>query len=437
MLEHLCRATARKKLTLAGILLLIAALITFRYWAGFAALVQGPQDLYTLDVASLEGRYVAARVDIIYDWYAESVRRGDETETPVRREYIIPVGSFSFMGMEVPSDRFDEADAVLDSTLADYQGYGGDGSELTVRGTIRQMDARTLDYYYQVVGYDDLSEADRQRFLPLVLVADEVAGYPVSSLTTGALALAAFTLPSLLLVLSALFGKGPRQPSAYLESLAARAQAPSLEELDAFYDQTIPADSLRLDRRWLLYENAAASWLLSTRDVAWVYAQPVRRTIPNGACHVVVCSKSEPGRMARHLIPLPSQRAAQNVLGRLSAMLPDAVFGYDPRWEPLYRADPERFCRDIRGEQRAASAAPRAPLYDAVRDAPDIFPPRPGAEPQPLEDTNTPATAEPVVEPDAPDSPSAPDAVPDAPDVVLTEPDADNAAPEEPEQPLF
>ena len=317
MLEHLRRATARKKLTLAGILLLIAALITFRYWAGFAALVQGPQDLYTLDVDSLEGRYVAARVDIIYDWYAESVRRGDETETPVRREYIIPVGSFSFMGMDVPSDRFDEADAVLDSTLADYQGYGGDGSELTVRGTIRQMDARTLDYYYQVVGYDDLSQADRQRFLPLVLVADEVAGYPVSSLTTGALALAAFALPSLLLVLSALFGKGPRQPTAYLETLAARAQAPSLEELDAFYGQTIPADSLRLDRRWLLYENAAASWLLSTRDVAWVYAQPVRRTIPNGACQVVVCSKSELGRMARHLIPLPSQRAAQNVLGGL------------------------------------------------------------------------------------------------------------------------
>ena len=354
MLEHLRRATARKKLTLAGILLLIAALITFRYWAGFAALVQGPQDLYTLDVDSLEGRYVAARVDIIYDWYAESVRRGDETETPVRREYIIPVGSFSFMGMDVSSDRFDEADAVLDSTLADYQGYGGDGSELTVRGTIRQMDARTLDYYYQVVGYDDLSEADRQRFLPLVLVADEVAGYPVSSLTTGALALAAFALPSLLLVLGALFDKGPRQPSAYLAGLSARGQTSSMEELDAFYDLTIPADSLRLDRRWLLYENAAASWLLSTRDVAWVYR---RRSGRRQA--VIVCARSPLGRRLRrrYRIPVHASGEAEAVLALLHPLLPEAVFGYRPRWEARYQADPARFCRQVKAEQAAARTA--------------------------------------------------------------------------------
>ncbi len=144
--------------------------------------------------------------------------------------------------------------------------------------------------------------------------------------------------------------------------------------------------------------------------------------------------------MARHFIPIRTPEDAAQVLELLYAALPGAVFGYDPRWEPLYRADPQRFCRDIRSAQETAfpsSAAPfgnrpHAPLYDAVRDAPDIFPPKPGAEPQPLEEpappqpepettpgTDSQAAPEPdaagPAESDAPSSPPEPADTPDAP----------------------
>ena len=426
-----------RRLIQAAILMLVALVLLVVYGRGFLMLLQGPADLYTLDARELEGRYVAARVDIIYDWYAESIRHGDETETPVRREYVIPAGSSAFIGADIPAGQFDDAQSVLDATLAAQQGqtFHPDGAEVVIQGTIQPMDAQTREYYYRVIGYDQLSPEDQQRFLPLVLVTDNIGGYPASSLTLGALAIAAFALPSIFLLLSARLSKGPRQPVAYLAAFPPAMQDPAQESLDAFYEESEPwNDCLRAGPEWVVWENGAASWILASRDIAWVYRQPA----PPGARHsrIVVCSKSEPRSMARHFIPIRTPEDAAQVLELLYAALPGAVFGYDPRWEPLYRADPQRFCRDIRSAQETAfpsSAAPfgnrpHAPLYDAVRDAPDIFPPKPGAEPQPLEEPAPPqpepeavsdADSEPdaagPAESDAPSSPPEPADTPDAP----------------------
>lgn len=379
MLEQLRIALARKKIFRAGLLMLIAMIATVNFWPGYVTLLQGPQDLYTLDTGDLEGRYVAARIDIIYDWYAESVRRGDDSGTPVQREYIIPAGGSSFIGLEISSDLFDAAGAVMDDTLAVQKGQSGTpgDAELVVRGTIRQMDEKTLSFYHEVVGYDSLSPEDQQRFLPLVLETDTIGRYPVSSLLLSALALAAFALPSLGLALSASLGKGPRQIVDYLGELSPARYEVVADDLDNFYDAAVPADRVRVNPRWLLYENGASSWLLSTNDVAWVYRESSRR-----GENIVVCSKSEPRHFSKHRIPVGTRWAADNLLGRLSAALPEAVFGYDPLWETLYDLDPNRFCHDIRATLYAAGPG-GAPLYDAVREAPDLFPPRPGDDPPP------------------------------------------------------
>lgn len=431
---------AIRKLIQAGILMLVALVLLLVYGRGFLMLLQGPADLYALDARELEGRYVAARVDIIYDWYAESIRHGDETGTPVRREYVIPAGSSAFIGADLSAEQFEAAQAVLDATLAAQQGqaFRPDGAEVVIRGTIQPMDAQTREYYYRVIGYDQLSPEDQQRFLPLVLVTDNIGGYPASALTLGALAIAAFALPSIFLMLSARLGKGPRQPVAYLAAFPPAMQDPAEDSLDAFYEEAEPwNDCLRAGSEWVVYENGAASWILAARDIAWVYRQPA----PPGArrSRIAVCSKSEPRSMARHFIPARTPEDAAEILELLYTALPEAVFGYNPRWEPLYRADPQRFSRDIRAAQEEAfhpaepfAGRPHAPLYDAVRDAPDIFPPKPGAEPQPLEEpappqpetgtapgTDSGAAPQPdaagPAEGDAPSGPPEPADAPDSP----------------------
>lgn len=408
MLEQLRIAMARKKLRRAGLLMLTAVIATFNFWPGYVTLLQGTQDLYTLDAGDLEGRYVAARIDIIYDWYAESVRRGDDSGTPVQREYVIPAGESSFIGLEISSDLFDAAGTVMDNTLAVQKGQSdasGD-AELVVRGTVRQMDEKTLSFYHKVIGYDDLSPEDQQRFLPLVLETDTIGRYPVSSLLLSALALAAFALPSLGLALSASLGKGPRQIVNYLGELSPARYEVVADDLDNFYDAAVPADRMRVSPRWLLYENGASSWLLSTNDVAWVYRESSRR-----GENIVVCSKSEPRHFSKHRIPVGTRWAADNLLGRLSAVLPEAVFGYDPLWETLYDLDPNRFSHDIRATLYAAGPG-GAPLYDAVREAPDLFPPRPGDDPPPRH--TAPAEAAEATAAPAVSSPSAGTAQPEA-----------------------
>ena len=116
MFRQLQRSVRRKKLVRAAVLFALALLLLALFAPGLAAMVRGPADLYAADIDGLEGRYVAARVDIIYDWYAETVRRDSTgTEQTVRRNYIIPVGSSQFMGLDVDTARLGEAQAVLAS----------------------------------------------------------------------------------------------------------------------------------------------------------------------------------------------------------------------------------------------------------------------------------------------------------------------------------
>lgn len=63
------------------------------------------------------------------------------------------------------------------------------------------------------------------------------------------------------------------------------------------------------------------------------------------------------GQKAAVFYPRRLPAEADHILDRLYPLLPNAVFGYQPAWEPLYRAHPGRFSADIRAEQQAAREA--------------------------------------------------------------------------------
>lgn len=355
MIRQLTRRIRRRMLVRAAVLLAAAAVL-LALFAPELGMLAAPADLYTLDPAELEGRYVAARVDLIYALYAETVRgRGDRAQT-VRREYIIPVGQDAFMGMEVTSGQIPAAQAVLETTAAVMRGEAGalDGSSLVVYGTVRQMDPYTRTFYEDVAGVSRFSAADQARFLPLVLVEGQVGRYSLPLLLAGLAAGAGCGLAGAVFLVRGLLCRGPVQPAAYLAGAAGDA-APLLDrELSDFYRQTPPVGRLRANCRWLLCEDGSASWLLYNRDVAWVYR---RRSGRRQA--VIVCARSPLGRRLRrrYCIPVHASGEAEAVLALLHPLLPEAVFGYRPRWEARYQADPARFCRQVKAEQAAARTA--------------------------------------------------------------------------------
>lgn len=357
MIRQLTKGIRRRRLFHAAVRLVIAAVMLAVLAPDLSRLVRGPADLYTLDPAGLEGQYVSARVDIIYGWYAETVRAsGTDREQTVRREYIIPVGSAEYMGMEVHSQQFAAAQAVLDTTDAVLHGTAEslDGSQVIVTGTVRRMDSQTRQYFQQAAGLAGYSARERSRFLPLVLVEGQVGSLTLPELGLGLAAFGFFALSGLLYLVQGIRCQGPEQPVAYLQE-AAGDSAPLLrDELESFYRQTRPLGRLRANCRWLLCEDGADSWLLYNRDVAWVYAEPAGRQY-----QVVVCARSPAGRRLRRRYRIRARNAAEaeQLLDLLRPLLPEAVFGYDPRWEPLYQASPARFCRDIKARQQAEHTA--------------------------------------------------------------------------------
>ena len=357
MFQQLQRKMQRRRYLRALIPLAMSVLLFVLFAPGLALLARGPVDLYALDAGSLEGSYVAARVDIIYQWYAEAVRdSGTENEQTIRREYVIPAGRDGYMGMVVPARQLPQAEAVLRSTQAVRQGQAEalDGSQVIVTGTVYRMDRQTQQFFGDVVGLDSLSPADQARFYPLVLVPGRVGRYTDTALFLGLAAILALLALGAGLLVRAVLCTGPQQPEAYLDAAAGDSADLLSGELDEFYRDTPPLGHLRANCRWVLCENDADSWLLYNRDIAWVYRS--RRGARYG---LVVCARSPQGRRLRARYIIPARSAAESLLlqERLRPLLPGAVFGYNPLWEPLYRASPSRFCRDILAEQQAAREA--------------------------------------------------------------------------------
>ena len=64
------------------------------------------------------------------------------------------------------------ADDLLDASYELLTGASQTpGESFLVRGTILPMSGESLDFYHQVVGYDDWTAEEQQMFLPLVLKA--------------------------------------------------------------------------------------------------------------------------------------------------------------------------------------------------------------------------------------------------------------------------
>lgn len=366
MLEQLKQKALPGRLAWAGIFLAAGLVLAVLLFPTIAGLITGPRELYSLAGSQLEGAYVTADLDTIIDWYAQTVEsKSGRPDRTTFREYLIPTAD-GYIGLEVPSSLIQSANAVMKDTqawLSDRSGsYVGDGSRLQVTGTIHRMDEETEAYYNQLLDYYFSPEQIGQYCYPLVLECNAVGRMPANLhwLALGTMAIC--LLVGLWLLFRALTG-------AYLKPLTRYISAQpnpelALAQLDRFYEEVPTNGGIKLNRDWLMYDKGASSFLLATRDIAWVYSSVTRHHrngIPTGITYAVaVCSKSERKSKRRHLIPTGSEQASQELIARLHACVPDAVYGYDAGFNRPYNKDPEAFVREMLA-RRAAAAGQNKP----------------------------------------------------------------------------
>mgnify|MGYP000600414227 FL=1 len=276
-----------------GLISLAAGLLWGTGFGAFKA-IGGPKPLDSLDVSELKGQYVEAEVYLIYDWYAYTERTNTSTNrsTVTEKEYIIPVGDAEYMGLAVDAGYISTADDLLDASYELLTGASQTpGESFTVRGTILPMSGESLDFYHQVVGYDDWTAEEQQMFLPLVLKADYLGSMDQSGtwlLTAGA-GVALFA--AVWMLAGALTGRYQKRIRAYCK--ASESPEAMLEQLETFYQSTEPVNGVRAGR-WMMFETGGKTTVLDAENVAWAYMRTVQhRTngIPTGKTHGWWCAR--------------------------------------------------------------------------------------------------------------------------------------------------
>lgn len=379
MLEQLKRKTMPGKLAAAVVWLVLGVLLAAYLWPSLHLMIQGPRDLYSLTVDQLEGAYVSADIQVIYDWYAETVQQhgSDPNTTTLSREYLVPTADGHILGVQVPASMIPTAESVMEDTyvwLTDPD-YVWNGEVLPVCGTVEVMDDETQDLYYSLLAdYGVTGSEELASFQPLLLIHGQVGALNQGLLWMLSAADIAILVAGVVLFVFALTGHYQKPIVRYC---AAQPDPESLREtLDRFYEETPPENRLRCSRDWILYEDGARSWLLNTRDIAWVYGATVtHRTngIRTGQTHSVrVCSLSEPKRHRRHEIRVRNPEQSRAVIEQIARWVPQAVYGYEPAWDHLYEKDPRAFFEQAQQARRAPDPAP-APAGPAPASPPPKY----------------------------------------------------------------
>ncbi|WP_455502028.1 DUF6709 family protein [Gemmiger sp.] len=372
MLQSLKQKTLVGKLWIILGLAEVAAVIGVWAGPGLIKLVRGPAYIEPMDdndLSALQGRYLAADVDTLIDYYAETVtsesgKRGQVTS----RDYVMPINTPDqtvYIGVEIPKSKLADAEAVVADTehfLADEDGYTWDGSYVSVRGTLQPMDAETealfRNYLYDAGITDgEISLAEDSAFRPLVLVDGEVNGERPAVLIFMGLAALALGIAAFWTLLRALTGGYQKQIRAYI---AASDDPQGTEQaLDRFYEDTMREGPVRMSRSWLLYVRGGDSWVLAGDDVVWAYRHTLRRKLyglitVGKDITVKVYSASEAKNARCHTIRVRSEDEAHKLLEDLQRTYPDALIGYAPEAEAKYNADPAVFHKAVIAAKRRA-----------------------------------------------------------------------------------
>ena len=312
---------------------------------GVFKLIGGPKYLYDLPVDELNGSYVEAEIFYLPDWYAvtESRREGSPVKTVVSREYIIPVGDMEFMGVLMNKENLTYADQIMEESQAYLDGEISElNNYFTVKGTILPMPEDSLGFYHDTIGYEELDAETQAWFLPYYLKVDYL-GRTQTALTWVTTGIGVVCLAiGLLMLIRALTGAYQKEIKKYCETSGEGEFA--TERLEAFYQSTQPVGGIRMNDRWVLFQQGAWTRLLDAQDLCWAYQRTTRhRTngIPTGKTYGLILKT----RKKRSFDLGMAEATVQQTLHEIGMRLPHVVLGYAKELEREYKNNPEAFVR--------------------------------------------------------------------------------------------
>lgn len=368
------KSRSLKKRILPVCLLLIVAVV-FLLLSEADLLIRKPVDLYDVPRDELEGKYVTVEVPFIYAGYAytEEYKNDRPTGRITSSEYIIDANEEDYCGLLLPESMVDAGNDLMEESDQYYYGEIDEmETTLTVTGIMKKMPNDSLDFYHEVVDYDN--QEDQDTFLPLYLVARD-SGDTVTTVIFLVLGLGCLVW-AILLLTTAAGGKNQKQLLKKAEELSPGNPEYILQQVDQLYTNGVNVGGLRMNANLILIEQGANHYLHAAGELVWAYKGVTQHRVngvPTGKSYNLIMVMRD--RTTRSVTMQENQVDEQ--LQKINALIPNVVLGYDEELGKLFNSkSPElmtalsnrlaqqnaaRAQMQAAAEAAAAAQAPEAP----------------------------------------------------------------------------
>ncbi|MBD5544235.1 MAG: hypothetical protein HDR01_08375 [Lachnospiraceae bacterium] len=331
MLQELKEKSSKQTKTAVIICLIISvALLVGAWFAGLSELAKGTANLNDLMDDEIGKRYVKADIYAVMDYYAYTTEDGETVE----KEYIIPVGEESYMGLVVRDSNIRKCDELIEATTAYMNGEIDTlSTPFHVKGTILPMEEESLKYYkqyYEAIGWTD---EELEVFLPYYLKVDYIGEWHCSGIYLICLLALIPILIAIWKILKNARGGYYKMVTAYCKKAPDYDRA--MADLDRFYRTTAPVHGFRIARDFFMAPNGSNVLLLESKELLWAHqVTTTHRTngIKTGTSYSIKLNL----RSGKNYNIGLSEQQVQDVLEAIGRTLPFVFIGYDDELSAAY-----------------------------------------------------------------------------------------------------
>lgn len=338
--------------------ILIIAVILFIFGADMITFMNGPKKLDSLPLTELEDAYVTADIYAILDVFAEYYTEDSNGGTTTTKSYyIIPVGDYEYMALEVPKneDYTPELEEIYDETyeyLMGNQEYLENTS--TIRGSINPLEGEVYDYYiewFHESGFIEnvTTEEINEIALPYLLQIDYAGESEISLLKVMIAIILIILAYDLIILLFALSGISILPIKRYLKKHEDKINLERFEadflQADSIGKITFFKNTIRIGNGYTFYLSNCFAKVIANEDIVWVYMENYTRKLYGlklfslQSIHLYTYTKKQ------YQIYINDQNTIHKAIDVLVSKQPHMVAGYSDERKKLFKKDFDSFMK--------------------------------------------------------------------------------------------
>lgn len=325
----------KKRILILGIIVL---LIFIPISPCLVILAKGKVDFYSLTIDELNNAYVDADITFVYGSFANYTETENDMTRTVKRLYIIPVGEYEFMGLEVPGDDISAADTLYYETYEIINGTRTTMSRsLHYTGTVRKMSKEIEGYYrnwFIEAGFDS-EDVDRYA-LKYILKPDYVGYLNIYYVYLAIVACSLLFLYCLVILLIGLTGINMMQVNKFIKRYS---DTDNLNSIELDYYNAVTIDSVKFGQQYTIYFKGFRPKIIKNKDILWAYLKKITHRTYGIKTNVEKLLILHTYKKDTYTIKMSSEDNVYAALELYSLHNPHIVLGYTKEIKRVYKKD--------------------------------------------------------------------------------------------------